>query len=304
MKRWNKVLVTAALMSGAFAAGVYAEDVLQRVDAYLRPDFRVMLNGEQVLLSSPPLIYNDNSYLPLKELGSLLGANILWRGDSKTIFINSRIYPEQQTPEEDGEYEEIELKTPSFIKVSYLGAEYPLLMTYDKKTNGSAVYYRLSDVRRMGIDTDGLNKVKEKYTQYLFVNEQELRSRWNTPPVRVNVKDRYYVGGEINPKKIEKIQEHIQMLLNYKVNDLTFTTRPIMIDKISDNEYDFLFQERVYTTKAGTVESYYLARLKTKQDDITGLYTVELFDKKNLQTEWQKRLEEKEKEKGREAADS
>ncbi|UUZ95890.1 copper amine oxidase N-terminal domain-containing protein [Paenibacillus sp. P25] len=139
MKRTKRVLLLTAAISGAFTAGVYAQDVLQRVDAYLRPDFSIVLDGKPVQLSGPALVYDDKSYLPLKELGNLLGASILWKADTKTIYINSRINPEQTPPASEQTYEDIELYNPYSVKVSYLGADYPLLLTYNN--NGSTTIF-------------------------------------------------------------------------------------------------------------------------------------------------------------------
>ena len=74
-------------MGTCFGAGVYAQDVLQRVDAYLRNDYKVVVNGQAVQLNNPPLIYNNSSYLPVKELGGYLGAVVNWQESTKTIYL-------------------------------------------------------------------------------------------------------------------------------------------------------------------------------------------------------------------------
>ncbi|MCZ8511360.1 hypothetical protein O9H85_02685 [Paenibacillus filicis] len=298
MKRTKRVLILTAAISGAFAAGVYAQDVLERVDAYLRPDFNLVLDGKPVQLSGPTLVYNDKSYLPLKELGNLLGASILWRNDTKTIYINSRINPEQAADNPEQTYDTIELSNPYSIKVSYLGAEYPLLLTYDSKGKSSSdLYYRLSDVKRMGIDTDGLKKAKERLTGQLFVNEKELRKRWKqTPtPTSSGSYDSYVIAGEINPKKLEALKGHVKTLASFKVGEQQFSDKPIIIDKTDEEDtYELLMYETVRFTSGpvSMTNRYHLVKLQLykKNDSSPDVgYSVNMTSKMDLAAEADKR---------------
>lgn len=293
MNKRHRTIIAVLLLSGAFTAGVFANDIIQRVDAYLRPDYSFVLNGEPLALESPALIYNDRTYLPLKELGNLLGANVLWRGDTKTIFINKLINVEQeQVLHQDNEL--IEMKNPSFVKVSYLGGEYPLLTIY----NNAAVtqkYYRLTDVRRMGIDTDGLKKAKDKLTGFLFVSEAELKTRWAAPPKQVYTTSRYFIGGETHAGKLESLTKYIDGMLTYKIDHLHFTVRPLMMDKIAENEYEFLYTERVYSQNMSLniPEKYYMAKLIIRQGEKEGLFAIQMDSRKDLLNEWEKSTNQK-----------
>ncbi|WP_248926514.1 copper amine oxidase N-terminal domain-containing protein [Paenibacillus hamazuiensis] len=262
-KRIWRIAALSSLLATTFTAGVYAEDILRKVDAYLRPDYNIVLDGKPVKLEHDTLIYDGSSYLPIKELGNLLGASILFKGETKTIYINSRMYEEQ--PITNPDYEEIVMSSPNAGWYNYLGAEYPALTIYNEKASSGTnnKYWRLKDVKRMGMDLTGLPIVKEKYTQDLYVSEQELRKK-NNAPVSSNGRNRgsYVVTGETNPNKIEAIQTHIKNTLNAKIKNVSFSNRPIIVDALpEENTYDYLFYQNGYWTD-GTRTNNRLIRVR------------------------------------------
>jgi len=293
MKRWKRVLILGSLLTGTFTAGVYAEDILQRVEAYLRPDFKVVLDGKQVQLEGPPLVYQDKSYLPLKELGNLLGANVLWKNDTKTIYINSRINSEQKEPDQNGVYEEIKLRNPYAQTVNYLGADYPLLSTYGD-VNSSEMYYRLSDIRRMGINTDGLTLAKEVFTNVLYVSESEVKKRWGQGPRPSGTasRDSVMITGELNTDKTKVLQDYVKNTLSYKVKDTQYYTKPIIMDKIDgEDRYQYLYYQTIYL-KDITVNHYYSSIIRLGKDGWgdTLTYTINADERTDLESKYQENI--------------
>lgn len=291
----KRVLWMTALIGSTFAAGVYAQDVLQKVEAYLRPDFQLVLDGKPVQLSGPPLIYEDKSYLPLAELGRLMGANILWRGETKTIYINSRINPEQRTENQNPNYESIELYNPYSTTLKYLGAEYPMLITYNNSSTNFAPYYRESDVKRMGVDTNGLNKAKERLTGALFISESELNKRLRQTPEQVYSADyeSYVINGELHPEKLKMLRSHVKNTLIVNYDNIYTNKKPIIIDKVDGEEdmYDYYYLETVRAQNGYVFERYWKDRLKvTKSTDwLNTSYTVNIYSKTDLESEAIKR---------------
>lgn len=61
------------------------------VQSYIRQDFRLNVNGEDI--SSPeglhPLIYQDRTYLPVSFIAQILGAEIAFNQNNKTIYISN-----------------------------------------------------------------------------------------------------------------------------------------------------------------------------------------------------------------------
>ena len=94
MKKRLVVLSTAVLAATlampAFAAddGRYDEEKAQ-----LRPDFSITMDGrEQNFKTSSgdavyPILYEGRTYLPLRSIGELMGKNVNWDEDDKTISI-------------------------------------------------------------------------------------------------------------------------------------------------------------------------------------------------------------------------
>jgi hypothetical protein len=279
MKRWKRVMVMGTLLTGTFTAGVFAQDVLQRVDAYLRPDFNIMLDGKSVQLDSPTLIYDGNSYLPIKQLGNLFGANIIWKDATKTIFINSRINSEQVVTDKDQTIEEFKFRSPYSIMVNYLGANYPLLLAYADGNSSSLLYYRLSDVRRMGIDTNGLKQSKEKLTGVLYVSELELKKLLKQMPTPNNSgRERYIISEELNTNKIKALQTYIKSENNNRMSDVQFTNMPIMIDKMdTENMYEYLYYQTRVAPKVTTNHYVSTKLILTKMEDGSDGYTVNTY---------------------------
>jgi hypothetical protein len=60
----------------AISVPAAAEGVMKKVTATIRSDFSIELNGKAVALKNEPLAYNGNSYLPVREISSLLGADV------------------------------------------------------------------------------------------------------------------------------------------------------------------------------------------------------------------------------------
>ncbi|MCU6795201.1 copper amine oxidase N-terminal domain-containing protein [Paenibacillus sp. WQ 127069] len=305
MKRWKRVLITGTLLTTAFTAGVYAEDVLQRVDAYLRPDFNVVLDGKQIQLESPTLVYADKTYLSLKELGNLLGASVIWKDVNKTIYINSRINPEQQVVEKDQSIEEFKFRTPYSIKVNYLGAEYPLMLAYADEGTGvrnNLIYYRLSDVRKMGIDTNGLKQSKEKLTGALYISEPEMKKRLKQMPTPIyNGSERYVIAGEINTNRIKALQTYVKENGSTRTDDITFTNIPVMIEKMdTENMYEYLyFQTR--TSSKFTISHYIstkliLTKMEEKLVDGSDGYTINNYGWTDLDDKLEREVTRKEDE--------
>ncbi|KRE90495.1 hypothetical protein ASG89_09420 [Paenibacillus sp. Soil766] len=238
LPKWSKMAIIGTLMGTCFGAGVYAEDVLQRVDAYIRNDFKVVVNGQAVKLANPPLIYNNTSYLPVKELGGYLGAVVNWQDSTKTIFVNPRVNPNQPTEGTASNYLEITLQFPYAQYMDYRGATYPMLIN-----NTDQVYYRLIDVERMGIRTDGLRKAKEKFTEQLYVSETELKNVWGNEPPKISYTnfEPIVVTEENDPLKLKKLKEYAEDFRYLQIGQVSVASNPIIFDKLKEeNTYSYL----------------------------------------------------------------
>jgi len=79
------------------AADATATSISQKVSVYLKPDITIKVgehtksfydaNGEPVF----PVIYQGSTYLPVRAISGLMGENIEWDAQSKTVFIGKTL---------------------------------------------------------------------------------------------------------------------------------------------------------------------------------------------------------------------
>lgn len=74
----------------------YAQDALTAVSAWIRNDYRIEYNGEEQNLPDgyDILVYQDRTYLPLRYVGELLGADIQWDKETNTASIQQEKTPD------------------------------------------------------------------------------------------------------------------------------------------------------------------------------------------------------------------
>src|SRR6185312_8191862 len=103
LKTKGMIATTAfVLLSAGFSAGVLADDAIKQVQAFLRPDVKVIVDGDPLELQDNPfLIYENTGYLPLRKLGEALNADIVWEGSTQTVYVNKRIYDHQPKPSDE-----------------------------------------------------------------------------------------------------------------------------------------------------------------------------------------------------------
>lgn len=229
--RWKAAGLSAALML-SFAAGVWADDGIQKVEAYLRKDFKVTLNGKKQNLEHTPLVYNGFSYLPVREMSRLLGAEITWDEAGKTIGIirptltpaptpavslrPSQTPPPVSTPtplpSDDRDLQEIWDATPTEMKLEQI-VRYQV--TYQGRPaswlgnvyNGT-IFVRVEDAALSGLTVSGLKLTQEKLTETPYVSIDLLRTHMTEQPF-FRTEPGPLVYGETDPKKIEVIKNYL-----------------------------------------------------------------------------------------------
>ncbi|MFF2156056.1 stalk domain-containing protein [Paenibacillus chitinolyticus] len=91
------------------SATAFADDVINQVTAYLRPDFPVKVDGKDANLKNPVLIYDGSSYLPVKETARLVGKEAVWNDKTSTIDI---VDQDETVPNKDKEVIPVPSQTP------------------------------------------------------------------------------------------------------------------------------------------------------------------------------------------------
>jgi hypothetical protein len=232
----KKVALLAFLLTGAFAAGAAASNGIERVDAFLRPDFKLIVDGKTAKLDNPILVYNDTSYLPIREISGLLGADVNWNNSSNTAYVNSRFEGQPSAPVDSGEYKEIEMKNPNPIFFKYLGRDYGVMTFY----GDTSIYYRVTDLNRMGVNSAGVLKYRDKNTHDLYITEEDVQKLWKETP-----EPQWSTGVIMSGIYDVKLKEYFQAMVNdvkallpYNINTYKYLypfTTVFFIDAIDDH---------------------------------------------------------------------
>lgn len=231
---WAKALLLTGLMGTCFTAGVWASGGIEKVEAFLRPDFRILLDGKPVELTDKPvLLYNDTSYLPLRKISEMLNADVVWEGKTQSIYINTRFDGQPVDPAPDqGPYAEITVLQPFPYQTEYLGKTYTLVSAID----GPRMYYRVDDLAVMGVDTGGVMKSRDKYTGSLYVSQEEVNKLWKERPA-FQMPLAPLVAGTRDPDLVKALTEiaekGLPMLGQIGIEKFPKVTRVYLVDAVA-----------------------------------------------------------------------
>ncbi|TNJ67136.1 hypothetical protein FE784_06205 [Paenibacillus hemerocallicola] len=265
----KKTILLTIAMGIVFTGGVYAKDTLEKVEAYLRPDFKVEVNGKSVK-DATPLIYEGNSYLPFRSIGELLGAVVSWDEDKKIIKLAMPVQsqPGTDNPATGGNTgtsagtgtgitgtgttgtgtagtgtgsgavinppkvevpEQITLDTPIRYNFVHENKTYPTLANLYKGT----VYLRWKDIKEIPINVGTPQLTKEKLTEEQYVHIDLVKPYWNE---QVKGDLRAYAiiegGGTISEEKLKALNDY------FGTYETGLTIKPLE----GENEYAVLAQ--------------------------------------------------------------
>jgi hypothetical protein len=80
------------IVVGAFvmlSASAFADDGLEKIEAYLRPTLSITLNGEKVVLDNPPVMHNGSTHLHLRDMAKLTGLEVDWNDKTQTVEMHT-----------------------------------------------------------------------------------------------------------------------------------------------------------------------------------------------------------------------
>ena len=91
-RNWKKNAAALALVGAIAAGGVVAGAVAtrQQITAELRPDIGLTLNGQSQTLDKSIIAYNGTTYLPIRNIGELMGLDVDWNGTTQTVILNEQ----------------------------------------------------------------------------------------------------------------------------------------------------------------------------------------------------------------------
>ena len=91
MKKRITVWAACLLCAAGIAVGASAAGVIQKIEAELRPDFTIKVDGKTQNFKNAngdvvyPLLYDGTTYLPVRAIGELMGKTVYWYEGDKLI---------------------------------------------------------------------------------------------------------------------------------------------------------------------------------------------------------------------------
>src|SRR5690554_733488 len=72
--------------------------------------FNFVVNGEKKTLDSDPLVYQGSTYLPVKVVSNMLGYDVTYKADSRTIELDSSEFPSSAVDTQENKMSNNELE--------------------------------------------------------------------------------------------------------------------------------------------------------------------------------------------------
>lgn len=87
MRKFVMGLIVGIAITAAGSA--YADEGLQKIEAYLRPALPVTLDGTPLVMGSPPVMVDGSTYLKLRDVSTITGLSVNWNESTQTVELNS-----------------------------------------------------------------------------------------------------------------------------------------------------------------------------------------------------------------------
>lgn len=94
MKFTKLLLATSAVVACGTVTAMATTSIVQNIQAQLRPDYTIIIDGQVTDFVGAeggvisPINYNGTTYLPLRAIGELMGKEVGWQNDTKTITLD------------------------------------------------------------------------------------------------------------------------------------------------------------------------------------------------------------------------
>jgi len=81
-----------------FSTQIFAEEGLQKIEAYIRSGLPITLDGKKVTLESAPVMVDGSTYLKLRDIAKITGLDVYWNEVTQTVELSTYDIPSQPTP--------------------------------------------------------------------------------------------------------------------------------------------------------------------------------------------------------------
>jgi hypothetical protein len=148
MKKFISGLILGLLIATASVVAANSEVIAKFTS------FNFVVNGESKQLETQPVVVNGSSYLPVRELSNLLGYDVTYKADTKTIELNVNSNTSSTDLSGTGETDGASYEWVSYIT---LAEEYDLSVTTTNSTNTMTISNGevTVDIQMPNFKTDG-----------------------------------------------------------------------------------------------------------------------------------------------------
>lgn len=88
MKKFVLGFIVGALLM--IPVTVFSQTAVENISAYLNPNVKINLDGEPLELETIPIIYEQTTYLPLRELSEkVIGMEVGWNQETSTVELKT-----------------------------------------------------------------------------------------------------------------------------------------------------------------------------------------------------------------------
>ncbi|MBQ6796354.1 MAG: PepSY domain-containing protein [Clostridia bacterium] len=91
MKKKLTLVLAVVVALSSFAVGAMSKNIVEKIEAELRGDFTVYVDGKKQTFRDvegkivDPILYEGTTYLPVRAIGELMGKTVYWYQDEKKI---------------------------------------------------------------------------------------------------------------------------------------------------------------------------------------------------------------------------
>ncbi len=140
MKRMIIALAIGLLIGSATTALAATSDTVQAVFA----EFKIMVNGQEQKLNTAPLVVDGTSYLPVREVADLLGAEVGYDDATRTITFEQK--------ESEKTVKTTAALTDQWIALRDISKQYPgTVVTYGPKDGHERVLFLENGTLKVGV---------------------------------------------------------------------------------------------------------------------------------------------------------
>ncbi|MBR5536086.1 MAG: PepSY domain-containing protein [Clostridia bacterium] len=240
MKKKLSLVLAGVIAISSFAVGAMSKSLVEKIDAELRGDFTVVIDGKKQTFRDvegkivDPILYEGTTYLPIRAIGEIMGKTVYWYQDEKRIEL-------VEPADKESLVKDADVIVESDNKKDKVKEEKPVK---NEKVKAEAEV-SLEEAKKIALDKAGLKEADVVFTKakldyddgraYYEIDFKTDEARYDTEVDAVTGKISEW---EIEAEKlVEKKEEKTEGVITLE------KAKKIALDKVGLKEADVVFEE-------------------------------------------------------------